>query len=464
MKQLKKALASCLALILALGVLAGCGGKPGNGTGSSGNDGAPAYVVLVNDEAGNPVPGVTIQFCSDTECIMGTTDENGAASFDKEAGSYTIHILKAPEAYAPDDTEYAAPEQPGPVTLVLKAAESEAAEEKTEAKQQSVFDSARLGLHYEAPEKYLAIKGCLGLGTGSPDIGLLRMEWDYFALPEDRFDEYTAYLAACGEAVRNGEEIPEAPDPGWQSRLKNAPLYTVFAINGSRGEDELRALLREYNAPYGDDLSWLEKVKTDGDTSFFVGQYAFVEEDLDKYREAMGDYFPEFEDLYRDKETFLSSQSYRLPEWQTDLAVGETISFETTDLDGNPVSSADVFAESKVTMINVWGTWCPPCKVELPELAKMAKDFEAQGCRIIGICHDAYMSEKTELAKQLLQDAEADYLCLTGSPELAKMLQVQAFPTTFYVDSEGRLLLEPVVGALIARYPEAVAEALALVG
>lgn len=107
MKNMKKAIALCLVLILALSVLAGCG-KPAK------------YEVLVKDEAGKPVAGVTIQFCSDTECLMGTTDRNGSAVFDQKAGSYTIHVLKVPEGYAPDSTEYAAPAQPGQVTIVLK--------------------------------------------------------------------------------------------------------------------------------------------------------------------------------------------------------------------------------------------------------------------------------------------------------------------------------------------------------
>lgn len=107
MKNVKRALILCLALILVLSVLSGCG-KPAS------------YEVLVKDEAGKPVSGVRIQFCSDTECLMGTTDENGSAVFDQKAGSYTIHVLMAPEGYAADDTEYAAPAQPGQVTIVLK--------------------------------------------------------------------------------------------------------------------------------------------------------------------------------------------------------------------------------------------------------------------------------------------------------------------------------------------------------
>ena len=78
------------------------------------------YLVLVTDEKGDPVAGVMVQFCSDTECILGETDADGTARFDREAGAYTIHILQPPDGYAPDDTEYMAPSTPGTVSIVLR--------------------------------------------------------------------------------------------------------------------------------------------------------------------------------------------------------------------------------------------------------------------------------------------------------------------------------------------------------
>ena len=72
-----------------------------------------------------------------------------------------------------------------------------------------------------------------------------------------------------------------------------------------------------------------------------------------------------------------------------DDSVGNTVSFETTDLDGNSVNSADLFRDKKVTVINFWATWCPHCVEELPELEKWNKELEAQGCQVIGICEDA---------------------------------------------------------------------------
>ncbi len=108
MTKRKRVFILSLVLILALGLLAGCGKK------------AAVYEVLVTDGAGKPVRGAMVQLCSDTECIMGTTDEKGIASFNKEAGRYTVHVLKAPEGFAADDTEYPAPAAPGRVTIVLK--------------------------------------------------------------------------------------------------------------------------------------------------------------------------------------------------------------------------------------------------------------------------------------------------------------------------------------------------------
>ena len=106
-RNLIKAVALSLVLILTVCLLAACG-KPAK------------YEVLVEDEAGKPVSGVTIQFCSDTECMMGTTDANGIAAFDREAGSYTVHVLKVPEGFESVSDEFTAPAQPGRLVIVLK--------------------------------------------------------------------------------------------------------------------------------------------------------------------------------------------------------------------------------------------------------------------------------------------------------------------------------------------------------
>lgn len=80
------------------------------------------YRIICVDEDGNPVQGATIQFCSDIQCMMGKTDADGVAEFDEAPGSYIVHLLKVPEGFAKDSTEYEAPAVPGDLTIVVKAA------------------------------------------------------------------------------------------------------------------------------------------------------------------------------------------------------------------------------------------------------------------------------------------------------------------------------------------------------
>ena len=62
--------------------------------------------ILVKDEAGTPVKGARVQFCSDSECMLGTTDATGLATFEVPEGTYTVHVLKVPEGYKKNPDEY----------------------------------------------------------------------------------------------------------------------------------------------------------------------------------------------------------------------------------------------------------------------------------------------------------------------------------------------------------------------
>ena len=79
------------------------------------------YRIICVDESGNPVPGATVQFCSDIQCMMAKTDADGVAVFDQVPGQYTVHLLKAPAGFAKDSEAYEAPSVPGDLTIVLKA-------------------------------------------------------------------------------------------------------------------------------------------------------------------------------------------------------------------------------------------------------------------------------------------------------------------------------------------------------
>ena len=127
------------------------------------------------------------------------------------------------------------------------------------------------------------------------------------------------------------------------------------------------------------------------------------------------------------------------------------IVFEGQDIEGNAVSSS-VFSESKLTMVNVWATYCGPCLREMPGLGELAGEYDAKEFQIIGIINDVLEGadqEQMELAKELIQQTGAAYphLLLNKSLYFGLLSDVVAVPTTFFIDENG-VVLDTVVGAL----------------
>ena len=117
------------------------------------------------------------------------------------------------------------------------------------------------------------------------------------------------------------------------------------------------------------------------------------------------------------------------------------ITFEGTDLEGNTVSQ-DVFSQSKLTMVNVWATYCNPCLSEMPGLGELASEFEPAEFQIIGIVSDVWEGEDQTLVESLVQETGAAYphLLANDSINQALLSSVSGVPTTFFFDGEGAYL------------------------
>ena len=137
-----------------------------------------------------------------------------------------------------------------------------------------------------------------------------------------------------------------------------------------------------------------------------------------------------------------------------DASAGKYGSFETTDLAGNVVS-ADVFADHKLTMINVWATYCSPCLQEMPELGELSKEYKDKGVQIIGIPIDTLEQDGTWSQSQVANAASlasqtgADYLHILPSQDLiqAGLSDIYAVPTTFFVDGSGNVTGDTYMGS-----------------
>ena len=126
--------------------------------------------------------------------------------------------------------------------------------------------------------------------------------------------------------------------------------------------------------------------------------------------------------------------------------VGKTISFKGTDLDGKPVKSKDIFKDHEITMVNLWATWCHNCVGEMAGLGEMAKSLADKNVAVVGICMDA--DDQLEQCRAILKEHNVDYLNLMPVEGLEELLEWQgSLPTSYFFDSEGKLLCMPFRGA-----------------
>ena len=127
------------------------------------------------------------------------------------------------------------------------------------------------------------------------------------------------------------------------------------------------------------------------------------------------------------------------------------IIFTGQDIEGNQISS-DIFSQSKLTMVNVWATYCNPCLSEMPGLGELAGAYEKEEFQVIGIISDVMdtADQKTiDMAKELITQTKAEYphLLLNESVYFALLTDVTVVPTTFFIDKNG-VVLDTVLGAM----------------
>lgn len=119
--------------------------------------------------------------------------------------------------------------------------------------------------------------------------------------------------------------------------------------------------------------------------------------------------------------------------------------FKVKDINNNEVTN-EVFKDKKVTMINIWGTFCGPCVEEMPELQELYTEYKTKGFNLIGVVADGETNEIQ--AMQILKKIKADFVNLIPNEKFNEdfVKKTQAVPVSVFVDNKGEVI-ETVIGS-----------------
>ena len=105
------------------------------------------------------------------------------------------------------------------------------------------------------------------------------------------------------------------------------------------------------------------------------------------------------------------------------------------DISGAAISMANW--NGKVVLVNFWATWCPPCREEVPELIALQMQFR-DSLQIVGISED---DDPAANVLRFARQSRINYPIVMATPEVvAAYGGVPALPTTFVVDTQGRVV------------------------
>ena len=123
--------------------------------------------------------------------------------------------------------------------------------------------------------------------------------------------------------------------------------------------------------------------------------------------------------------------------------------FTLSDLDGEWVSMEQF--KGKVVLLNFWGTWCGPCRREIPDFNKLIKKYQKDGLEIVAITLKRSLYETEKSIADFVNDWDMNYTILTDIENYETQLVTAYFgqaigqpitgiPTTLIIDREGYIV------------------------
>lgn len=112
---------------------------------------------------------------------------------------------------------------------------------------------------------------------------------------------------------------------------------------------------------------------------------------------------------------------------------GNAPDFTLPQLDGGSLTLSDF--KGKVIIVNFWATWCPPCRMEIPDFVYLYENYKDKGLVIIGVNLDRGDARSV---KQFSEKYKINYPVVLGNGKVTQDYGgIRAIPTTFIIDTKG---------------------------
>jgi len=120
--------------------------------------------------------------------------------------------------------------------------------------------------------------------------------------------------------------------------------------------------------------------------------------------------------------------------------------FETQTLSGETIRLSDL--HGKAVILNLWASWCPPCREEMPVLEKIYSEYRQQGLVVLG------MHMTAQDSREAAADFVAEYgfnfpVPLDPSGDISRLFRVQALPTTYFIGADG-IIADIIIGGPVS--------------
>jgi peroxiredoxin len=116
--------------------------------------------------------------------------------------------------------------------------------------------------------------------------------------------------------------------------------------------------------------------------------------------------------------------------------------FSLSTLDGQQIKSDDL--RGKVVLLNIWATWCPPCRAEMPAMQQVYQEYQAQGFEILAVNSTA-QDTFANLDPFVTEYGLTFPILLDPQGDVTRLYQARSLPTSFFIGRDG-IIREIVVG------------------